>query len=317
MRRPEYLSPSSLKMWYSDRKQYYFNYLCETRLSRMPQTEPMSVGSAFDAYVKSFMVERLIGKRPEFEFDTLFPAQVEEHNRDWARIAGKHCFDTYKKLGALHDIFGDIQGCVGVPRFEASIKGYVQANIRTIPFHGKPDLYFITSKGVRVIFDWKVNGYCSQASPKPGYVRIRTEDKNNGNVHPDCNLTYRNGMRISGKYKLEDIEPDWAAQTSIYGWLLGEDVGADFVSAIDQLACKSDIFKVNPPTIRIAQHRCMISSEFQQKIFQMAHDAWDAIQTGHIFTDVDREVSDQYCAQLEEQAARPRDALWDEMMGNR
>ncbi|MCV5968541.1 hypothetical protein, partial [Lactococcus petauri] len=89
--------------------------------------------------------------------------------------------DAYKLQGALSDIMIDLEGAVGKPRFETSIEGYVTAiaiNPNGIPLLGKPDIFFLTKKGATVIFDWKVNGYCSNynKSPSAGYIRIRTND---------------------------------------------------------------------------------------------------------------------------------------------
>lgn len=60
-RTPSYISPSALKTFEKDAADYYIKYLCPTRVPRMPQTEPMAVGSAFDAFVKSFLHHSLFG----------------------------------------------------------------------------------------------------------------------------------------------------------------------------------------------------------------------------------------------------------------
>ena len=58
MRMPEYLSPTSLNVWKRDQEQFYLQYLAEKRPPREPQTQPMAVGAAFDAYVKSYLYNR-------------------------------------------------------------------------------------------------------------------------------------------------------------------------------------------------------------------------------------------------------------------
>jgi hypothetical protein len=316
MRMPKYLSPTSLALFYQDRSKFYITYLCETRTPRDPQTEPMAVGSAFDAKVKSFLVERLIGKRPEFEFDTIFNQQVEPQNRDAARAAGDEVFHHYCTLGAMADLLLDLEGCIGQPRFEASIEAPVtsQLVIGAVPFLGKPDIYFITKKGARVIFDWKVNGYYSahNVSPKPGYIRQRTKDSKNGRSHDKAMVMDFNGVKISTMHPLCTVDKGWAAQLSIYAWLLGEAIGAQFITAIDQIAVGRD--SLQNREFRIAQHRAVVTEKFQSDVFIKAHKAWHIIQSGHIFDQLTREESDRQCKMLDEMASMPPDPAFADLV---
>jgi hypothetical protein len=277
----------------------------------------MAVGSAFDAYVKSFLVERLVGKDPQFEFNTIFEQQVESQNRDAARVEGKQVFDAYTKQGALADILLDLEGAVGKPRFETAIEGYVTSiadAIGDVPLLGKPDIFFIAKKGARVIFDWKVNGFHSKYnySPKPGYVRIRTNDKNNGQAHPKAMVMDHNGIKISVTHPLCTVEVDWAAQLSIYAWLLGEEIGSKFIVAIDQIVCGKNALEQRE--FRVAQHRAIVSEKFQHELFKKAHEAWYSIQSGYIFTNMSRADSDARCATLDAMANIPPDAAFDELI---
>ncbi len=317
MRMPKYLSPTSLALFYQNRNQFYINYLCDTRVARDPQTEPMAVGSAFDARVKSWLVGRLIGNDPRFEFETIFEAQVEPQNRDEARRAGDEVFRFYTQYGALADLLLDLEGCIGKPRFEASIEAPItsQLEIGAIPFLGKPDIYFITKKGARVIFDWKVNGYYSNhnISPKPGYVRQRTgEPKTNGKQHDKAMVMDFQGVKIAATHPLDTVDKSWAAQLSIYAWLLGEAIGAQFITAIDQIAVGRDALQNR--MFRIAQHRSVVNEKFQQEVFSRAHKAWEIIKSGHIFDELPRDVSDRQCRQLDEMATAPVDPAFNDLM---
>jgi len=110
MRMPKHLSPSSLGTWESDREDFYIKYLASKRPIWKPQTEPMSVGSAFDAYVKAALHRELFGAvDPVYELDALMEAQVDEHVRDWARVAGRHAFECYKFTGAYDELLGDLR----------------------------------------------------------------------------------------------------------------------------------------------------------------------------------------------------------------
>lgn len=303
MRQPKYLSPTSLGMWMQNRRDFYIQYLAENRVPRPPQTTPMAVGSAFDAYVKSFIVQRLNGSvDPAFEFNTIFEAQVEAQNRDVARRDGKYVFDFYQACGALSDIILDLEGAVGKPRFETAIEGFVtgvSGEFGDVPFLGKPDIYFLTKKGARVIFDWKVNGFYSNynISPKPGYVRLRCYGPDSGKSHAKAMVMEVDGLKIAATHPLCSVDKTWAAQLSIYAWLLGQEVGSKFIVAIDQIACSRD--GAGNRVLRVAQHRSQVTEAFQKEVYGNAHKAWYAIQSGHIFDHLSRADSDAQCELIE------------------
>src|SRR4051812_6811821 len=98
MREVKYLSYSGMSLYYKDPEAFYVRYLSENRPPREPQNAPMAVGSAFDAYVKSYLYARLVGKGdPKHEFEFMFESQVEKQCRDVARVDGKAVFEFYKK----------------------------------------------------------------------------------------------------------------------------------------------------------------------------------------------------------------------------
>jgi hypothetical protein len=110
MRKPEYLSPTALAQWEKNQEEFYLQYLAKTRPPRFPQTQPMAVGAAFDAYIKSYYHERLFGAGfdPKFKLAAIFESQVEPQNRDWALVAGKYAFEAYKFSGACADLFVEL-----------------------------------------------------------------------------------------------------------------------------------------------------------------------------------------------------------------
>src|SRR4051812_28236093 len=111
MRNLQHLSPSSIGIYEKSPDEFYIQYLADIRAPRMAQLPVMAIGSAFDAYVKSFLVEALFGKNhdPKFNLLTIFEAQVEPQNRDYCFEAGKYLFDCYKKCGALSDLMLELQ----------------------------------------------------------------------------------------------------------------------------------------------------------------------------------------------------------------
>ena len=301
MRDVPYLSPTSISQWYEDRTEFYLQRLAAERPPRFPQTKPMAVGSAFDAYIKSKLVKDLFGEvRPEFELQTIFEAQVEEQNRDWAKLAGAHVFNQYVKSGALADLMLELSHATHEPRFEFTVTDDVAIRGGAVPLLGKPDVYFITRDSEHVIYDWKVNGYCGKraTSPKPGYTVIRG-GRTSGLAHKDCQIMTKGGIDVNIATTLEVVDASWAAQLSIYAWILGEDVGAQFITGIDQIVAKPN--GTDYPELRIATHRCHISKEFQTDLEDKIHKMWEQIKLGHIFDDMSRKDSDERCAVLENQ----------------
>lgn len=276
MRSVLYLSPTSLDVYSQSAEQYYLQYLADDRPPRMLQTPAMAVGSAFDAFAKSWIYGRLYGEghNPRYDLRSLFEAQVESHNRDVVWGMGEYLFAQYRASGALSDLMLELGGAVGDPRFEFEVRGEVVApGIRAGDFRrvssgvelervalgtmpgsppgvvllGKPDIYFINNEGTSVILDWKVNGFLGKGltSPSPGYIESRdlvsvginnTSWRYKG-CHRDACVGRRGGVRVNTAGRLEDWNAKWASQLATYGWLLGATVGVESVAGVDQFAC--------------------------------------------------------------------------------
>jgi hypothetical protein len=314
MRTPRYLSPTSITKFYADRSEFYLSYLADQRPPRLPQTKPMSIGSAFDAYIKNYLVERLYGvswMEDRFDLRKIFEEQVEEHNRDWAWVNGKHVFESYQRSGAISDLMIELEQAAEAPRFEFTVEDRVshETNMDGVPLLGKPDVYFITKGGDHIIFDFKVNGYCSKSStsPKPGYLMCRdgwdhqTQKPSRGHrsAHKDFYGVKRQGILINAATPFEQVDKGWADQLSIYAWLLGAPVGGDIVMGIEQLVSKAG----DPmPLVRIASHRGLVSPQYQVDLYKKICYVWDTLQEGAagIFRDtMTAEESEQKCLELD------------------
>src|SRR5687767_12703140 len=101
---PKFLSPSALGTWLQNKEEYFLKYCATDRPPRIAQNNAMSVGSGFDAYVKSYLAKELGITDERFVFETLFEAQVEPQNRDFALAAGLKCFKVYQTTGALGEL---------------------------------------------------------------------------------------------------------------------------------------------------------------------------------------------------------------------
>jgi hypothetical protein len=305
MRKPTYLSHSSLALWAKDREEFYIRHLAETRAPRLAQEVYMSVGGSFDAYAKSALHERLFGtgSDPQFEFRTIFENQVDPHNRDFALDAGKYIFDCYVLTGAFDELLAMLQRSKEPPRFEFEVRG----EIKGVPIVGKPDCRFIHECGVHVILDWKVKGFCSKygASPSKNYRLCRDgygppfkPSRTHNKAHDDYASYDHHGFEINTSY-LEAGNDEYADQLCLYGWLLGEQIGdEEVVCCIDEIVSK--YMPEGRPLLRVAQHRARVSNAHQTTVLNRMTDCWDAITSGWIFRDLSREENDAKCQHLEE-----------------
>lgn len=303
MRKPTYLSPTSIMQWIKDRDEFIKSRLADNRPPRLPQTQPMSIGSAFDAYVKNYLITQLRGKTPkEFELKTIIEAQVEPHNRAWAIVHGKHAFESYKYSGALADLIMELRQADGEVQFEFTVENRVahESCVGGVPLLGKPDTFFRTLQGAHAVLDYKVNGYCSASntSPAKGYMLIRDgwgsdvapPSRGANCMHKDCQPMMHDGLVINIGHQFEDVNLDFAIQLCIYAWVLGEPVGSDFVIGIEQLVCKGNP-KSGYPLIRVATHRGMVSKQFQFDLYKQIHEIWYAINNDHIFEQISKQES--------------------------
>lgn len=286
MREPTYLSPTSMSKWAEDPNAYYLKYLSDNPIPQEPQTQAMSVGSAFDAFVKSHLYEALFGSPSapgndaRFAHEAIFEDQVDPHNRDWARKAGEHCFTMYRTLGALDGLMMDLGRSNGTPKFEMDVRGPVTLGkngvVQSVPFRVKPDLHYVNEHGAFVILDWKVNGYCSASgrSPTQGFVRARRPGKMPW-THDDCTLSTEKGLFINIKKGLEMYDHEWARQCSVGAWVCGAPVGTNFICVIHQLACAP--VAGGAPKITVAEHAGHVTPAYQEFIHQEAAKMWSAI----------------------------------------
>ena len=332
-----YLSPSAINLYYQDPKEYYKRYLStKTNKSIRPdQTKPMAAGSSFDAYVKSFLFEKLLGKGHKdynkFELDTLLAAQVDAKLLDWAKPVGHYLFHVYNKTGALADLLLDLNKAIGEPKFEIEVMGAVQAvtvaghtesssqpyrqgktaTVGNVVLLGKPDLMYINHEAVNVILDWKVSGFEGRYKTQPlsGYLKLRSIDTGlYSKSHNGCVPAIHKGVLINCATYLEKLNADWALQLSIYGWLLGANVGEELICQIHQMCCDgtnrilydyNQQDKLDYPSVRVAEHSLRISRDYQHEVYAKAHYLWDIVQSDHFFRDMSLEDSVSQCLMLD------------------
>ena len=231
MRQIKHISPSGLSQFLKNEDEYYLRYLAENKPIRFKQTKPMAAGSAFDRKMKRDMNFEHNGVDPQWE--------------EYAVSIEQRMVDIYKASGAWARFITDVGGLDNV-QFESTVIKTVEG----IPLLGKPDLYLPDQK---IVFDWKVNGFCSKASPKQGYVNC------DGKMHKKCvwsPVPYPcNGM------PMEDYAPDWAMQLGTYGIMLN----ADFFI----------VHQLTGPDCRVSEYAGKISQEYLDGLMANYAKCWE------------------------------------------
>lgn len=317
MRQPKYMSPSSLKTWKQNRDEYYLKYLCETPPPKSEQTLAMAIGSGFDARIKSYLAQAVFGNQdPRFKLETIFEAQVEPQHRDKVLDISQYIFGCYKHFGALADLLIELQEASEEPCFEFTVENRVshEADFSGVPILGKPDVYFVSKTGMIIVYDWKVNSYYRQTSPKPGYIKIIDlwdhthcpASRYNGMSHKDAVLSSIGHIIFNTNHMLEDIDKDWAAQLAMYVWLLSIDEkgliqGKDFIVGIDQITSINDVTpnSIEHPLLRVSRYRSKISPAFQTALWRDLKKAWEQIQSGQIFDNLTENETIIKCKELD------------------
>lgn len=288
-----YISPTQLDMYHGSMDKYYLRYFTEwgRAYAKQGTTPAMCVGSAFDGMIKKELVSLMggaaqlkggVGGVPAFLESVVMPV-------------ANACFQFYLSSGAFMELVTDIRGCRIV------MEDTLQANVSwaeaggdagrrsVVPFYGKPDLWgrLPDSGGKPLILDWKVSGFFdsvgrlkaeaaawlagqtvgSGVKKTPvagGYLREfgphgtgrgLLDRSETGIVHG-----VRVGLSARGLKK-------WLHQLCLYGWMLGEEVGAeDWVVCLD-LICPG----------RIVQYRGIVPASYQRALIRFAVEMWETV----------------------------------------
>ena len=304
MREIKYLSPTSLMLYQRSPELWYLRYACEEQLPRTPQGKPASVGSAFDALIKSRLYKHYYFDVPPdhaYSAKTMLAAQVEPHNYEFAVKAGIHCLHQYEKCGAAADL---MLASGEPPEFEFKLRQTLTLEGMEVPIYGIPDMSYRIPH-TRVILDWKVMGFCGKSitSPAPGYLicrdgwdlSYRMPSRTHRKRHKDISKVEKAGLTVSSR-PLEEANADWATQLTTYAWLLG--CQGDFIAAVEQLCGYPDDV-AEFPDLRIATFRNTVSLGFQETLMGSYVQLWVAYKSGHIFLTEARAASDDHCRYLD------------------
>jgi len=286
MRKVEYLSPTSIKQWRTDKQEFYRKYLADWRPPYEAQSAPMVIGVVFDAYVKSQLVKDLVGSLApaRLELAALLDKGISKTTttteREIGLAFGKQAFQSYVNLGCYANLLQELERSGTAPMFEFTVDEMVKFENKDFKVKGKPDLAFSDNAGL-VILDWKCNGLAgsSKTSPKPSMWRIAGA------------LTGREkvlgSLALANPPKVETVDEDWGMQLCLYGESLGS---SRF--RIEQLCGPIN-------ELRIASYVMGIGQEWRAALLRECCEIWEIIQSGWIFRNMSEDESRELQARFD------------------
>jgi hypothetical protein len=300
MRDLKHVSPSMVMTYEQSEEEFYLRYRADSRPPRDPQTLPMAIGSAFDAYVKAYLLEKFWDQKDQFE--RIFKSQVEEPMQALALQFGGAYFDIYREQGGLADMVILLQRNSIKPLVELDIRREINFAGALVPVICKPDLAGIASpKGLqnlaldtnassltcsddfksigdrpqnatRLVHDWKVN----KGSPKPGYVKsLPSGASHRGTLVINDTIS---GIPLATHFGAGAI---WDDQLSFYGICCFGTEGAEntranepfgFIGSIDQITHDGS----PGPKTRTNEFRKKFSSEHLSAYARRIRNFWES-----------------------------------------
>lgn len=253
-----YLSPSSFKEWKLCPWKFFLKRL-SGHLVKGSQGTPAALGCSFDLYIKRYLARQLgFQDEPRLSLATLVTSVNEDiPNRVEILEAGKNLAEKYIELGFARRLLEE-----GLKDIELEIfEQFEEFNIL-----GKPDASLLPSsvEGKRELFvplDWKVRGYGSKLgySPTPGY-RYRID---NTGKHYETHA--------KSTEPLEMLNPDWADQLAIYGWLLNPWV----INNLIDMPIAIDEVTYGRSSVSFTSIRSYVSKEYQTRLKKELKECWN------------------------------------------
>lgn len=312
MRERRYISPSQAGLFYSDREAYYLKYLADHKPPDFKQTAPMAVGGAFDSHVTRALAVRYFGRSDprcaagaEYDLEIMLDSAIQNPELDRAELTriGLELFKRYMATGAYGRLCAELDAAdKGSITMQSTL--YYNAP-KGLTLMGLPDIAFKRA-GIQHVYDFKVNGFFSQASPLKNHVwkgvgSAETVHKGAVLGKHSCGTV----IDLSGVF-----DDNYKRQTSTYAWsLLGGHALEPIVVGIEQVACRpassrwKDPVVIRPTGEQVAvsnvSTRSLISVDTQAAVMAEYTHMWDCITSGWVFDDLTREESDAECFRLE------------------
>ena len=268
----------------------------------------MAVGGAFDSHVTRALAVRYFGAddprcSTEYNLEHMLDSAIQHEDLDRKGLTriGLELFKRYMATGAYGRLCAELDAATDLTMQDTLY--YDAGNGLTLM--GKPDLAFIRG-GVQHVYDWKVNGFFSQASPLKGFVWKGTGGGTADAVHKAAILGKHSCgtvVDLSGYF-----DAAYKRQTCTYAWALlaagGQDLSSDIIVGIEQTACRPASSRWKDATldwvaVSNVSTRSLINVETQKAVMAEYTHMWDCITSGWVFDDLSRAESDAECSRLE------------------
>ena len=301
----KYISPSQANLFYSDRAEYFLKYLAEHKPPPFKQTAPMAVGGSFDSHLTRALAVRYFGAndprcQTEYNLENMLDGAIQNESLDRVAITrvGLELFKRYLATGAYNRLCLELDAADSITMQDTL---YYDAG-DGLTLMGKPDIAFVRG-GVQHVYDAKVNGFYSQASPLKNHVWKGVGPVGGESVHKaavlgkhSCGTIVDISGYFDGKYR---------RQTCTYAWsLLAATEFEPIIVGIEQVACRpaSSRWKdatVDGVAVSNVSTRSLVSVEIQKAVMAEYKHMWECITTGWVFDDLSRSESDAECSRLE------------------
>ena len=278
-----YYSPTQLKMFERDRREYIRRYIYGA--GGIEQTPAMAIGGAFDCFVKGAIAQEF---GVAFDLDANLRRAIQVDKLwDAVRADAETLFGEYVSSGQLDRLILDMwDNDVQVDTIEMEQKRTFDIGGGVIVL-GIPDLTYVGADGVRVVLDWKVNG---RYSAKGGTVLT-----NFVNAYPPTKMSSSNGAhkkvmrgKISGMWC--DVEglrcKAHNDQLSTYGLAFGD---SEIIGWIEQVCCTPDEGR------RFVVVRGRLNCTAVKERYKHMH---EVLSSGHMFDSLARSESDSLMADI-------------------
>ena len=312
----KYVSPSQAGLFYSDRAEYFLKYLAEHKPPPFKQTAPMAVGGAFDSHVTRALALKYFGRDDprcaagaEYDLEVMLDAAIQnpELDRKGLTRIGLELFKRYMATGAYGRLCAELdsadEGSITMQtQLFHAVPDTSTPSGQSLTLMGFPDLAYKRG-GVQHVYDFKCNGFFSQASPLKNHVWKGTGSTET--VHKGAIL----GKHSCGTViDLSNVFDDnYKRQTCTYAWALLNRPTGDYepiIVGIEQVACRPASTRWKDPTVdgvavSNVSTRSLISVEAQEAVMGEYKHMWECITSGWVFDDLSREESDAECSRLE------------------
>jgi hypothetical protein len=202
-----HISPSTFADWKRCQYKVYLKKQSGEIQPTYKSSLAMSIGSAFDAFIKEYIAKKRGIKSPLLDLNLMLTKNIPESLRPEAIKQGRELAKIYIDLGLAAPYLEKI--------YDIKLEQELYIQINHIPILGQLDMI---ANGVP--FDWKTRGFeNNSAYPHKGWQRHIKYNTNNGTFDI---------LEQDAPISMENKNPAWATQLMFYNWLAGNEAKSSY-----------------------------------------------------------------------------------------